>query len=131
MARPSLNGETAETAQSLWLLAAGPLCWAGHFLLSYATAAVWCARVAGPGGSLGAARVVIGVYTLVALAGIGATALRAWRKKAYGGETEPFDADSPAGRHRFLGFAAFLLAAMSAVATGYTALAAFLIRSCY
>ena len=44
--------ETAEKNQSLWLLTASPVMWAAHFLLSYGTASVWCAKVAGPGGSV-------------------------------------------------------------------------------
>ena len=50
-ARPSLP----EQDESYWRLASAPVIWALHFLLSYATAAVWCAKVAGPDGALGAA----------------------------------------------------------------------------
>jgi hypothetical protein len=119
-----------EENQSLWLLAAAPLFWAAHFLLSYITAAIWCAKYAGPDGSLSGVRIAIGVYTAIALLGIGVTARIAWRKHRYAGASEPLDADSPAGRHRFMGHATLLLAALSAVATLYAALAAVFIRSC-
>lgn len=122
--------ETAEARQSLWLLAAGPLCWAAHFALSYATVAVWCERYAAPGGTLRPARMAIGAYTLVALAAIGAAAHAAWRRYDYGGAAEAYDADTPAGRHRFLGFASLLLASLTAVATAYAALAAAFLGRC-
>ncbi len=131
MTRARESDETAERHQSLWLLTAGPLFWAGHFALSYATVAVCCARFVGPGGSLLRARFAIGAYTVVALGGIAVTAWIAWRKFMYGGAVEPYDADTPAGRHRFLGFASLLLASLSAVATAFAALAAAFIRSCY
>jgi len=66
--------ETAEKDQSLWLLTASPIFWAAHFLLCYLTAAIWCAKVVGLGGSLASARVAIAVYTVVALAGMGESA---------------------------------------------------------
>ena len=44
-----------------------PTIWAAHFLLCYVTAAIWCAKVAGPDGSLGGVRVAIAVYTVLAL----------------------------------------------------------------
>ena len=55
--------QTSEKHQSLWLLTASPTIWAAHFLLSYATAAIWCAKIAGPGGSLTTVRVAIAVYS--------------------------------------------------------------------
>src|SRR5687767_11521418 len=44
--------ETSETNQSLWLLTASPVIWAAHFMLSYITASIWCAKLAGPDKSL-------------------------------------------------------------------------------
>jgi hypothetical protein len=119
--------ETREENQSLWLLAAGPLFWAAHFLLSYITAAVFCAKRA---GSLFEVRIAILVYTGVALLCIGLIARRAAQRHGHAGATEPLDADSAAGRHRFLGFAALLLCALSAVATLYGSLVVFFFRSC-
>ena len=42
-----------EQNESLWFLIAAPIMWAAHFLLCYLTAAIWCAKLAGPDGALG------------------------------------------------------------------------------
>ena len=126
-----LAEEFAEENQSLLLLATSPVIWAAHFMLSYLTAAIWCAKMVGPDGSLGGARVAIAIYTVLALGGIGITGWRAWRRHRYGTATLPHDDDMPEDRHRFLGFAALLLSALSAVAVIYAALVIVFIRSCY
>jgi hypothetical protein len=126
-----LTEELAEENQSLLLLAASPMIWAAHFLLSYCTAAIWCVKVAGPGGSLSGVQVAIAVYTVLALGGIGVIGWRALRRHRYGTATLPHDYDSPEDRHRFLGFSALLLSCLSAVAVLYAALAAVFIGSCY
>ena len=79
-----LTEELAEENQSLLLLAASPMIWAAHFLLSYITAAIWCAKVAGPDGSLGVVRVAIAMYTVLALSGIGVIGWSAFRRHSYG-----------------------------------------------
>jgi hypothetical protein len=123
--------ETAEKNQSLWLLTLSPVIWAAHFLLSYGTASVWCAKVAGPGGSLGGVRVAIVIYTLVALAGIGIVGWIGYRRHSHGDASVPHDDDTPEDRHRFLGFSTLLLSALSAVAVIYAALVVLFFRSCY
>jgi hypothetical protein len=125
-ARPSLP----EQDESYWRLASAPAIWAVHFGLSYATAAVWCAKVAGPDGALGAARLAIAAYTVVAVVGIAAVGWAGWERHTFEGATRPHDFDSPGDRHRFLGFATLLLAGLSGVATLYTALAAAVIGTC-
>lgn len=120
----------SEERESLWRLTFGPAAWAAHFVLSYVTAAVWCAKVAGRAGPLGSARLLIGLYTLVTLLFIGYTAWRGWRYAQFGNAKTPHDDDTAADRHRFLGFATVLLCGLSAVATLYVALGAVLIRSC-
>lgn len=122
--------ELPEHGESYWRLASGPLIWAVHFLLCYVTAAVWCAKLAGPDGALGGARTAIAGYTVVALVGIGIAGWVGWGRHTVRGATRPHDFDSPADRHRFLGFAMLLLAGLSAVATTYTALAAVFIETC-
>jgi len=122
--------ETHESRQSLWLLIVSPTIWAAHFLLSYITAAVWCAKFAGRDGSLGGVRVAIAIYTAVALVGI---ALNGWgglRRHRHGSETTSHDFDTPADRHRFLGFATLLLAALSFVATIFVAIVALFFEDC-
>ena len=120
-----------EANESLWLLTASPVIWAAHFLLCYGTAAVWCAKVVGAGGSLETTRIAILFYTLVALAAIVIIGWIGYRRHSLGKATVPHDDDTPADRHRFLGFATFLLSALSAVAVIYAALVAVFIRSCY
>ena len=120
-----------EANESLWLLTASPVIWAGHFLLCYGTAAVWCAKVAGGGGPLGGARVAIVVYTALALAVIGIIGSIGYRRHSLGNAALPHDDDMPEDRHRFLGFATFLLSALSAVAVVYAALIVFFFRSCW
>jgi hypothetical protein len=120
-----------EENESLWLLTLSPVIWAGHFLLCYLTAAIWCAKLAGADGALGNVEMAIAVYTLLALLGIGITGWFAFRRHNFGSANTPHAFDTPADRHRFLGFAALLLSALSAVATIYVALVAIFIRSCY
>ena len=116
---------------SLWLLTIAPTIWAAHLLLSYITAAVWCAKFAGADGSLGGVRTAIAWYTTVALAGIAFVGWEGFRRHSYGGtETTTQDLDSPEDRHRFLGFATLLLSGLSAVAVMYAALAAMYFDTC-
>jgi membrane protein YdbS with pleckstrin-like domain len=119
-----------EQHENLWRLTWSPGIWIAHFLLSYLTAAIWCAKV-GAGASLSMVRVAIVVYTLVALAGIAITGWQGYRRHRHGTETGRHDFDSPAGRHGFLGFATLLLSGLSAVATVYVALAAVFIGRCW
>lgn len=122
--------ETQEERQSLWLLAASPLIWATHFLATYLTVAIWCAKIATSGESLGAARIAVAVYTAVALAGIFFFGWIGGVRHSYGTGTLPHDFDTPADRHRFLGFATLLLSGLSAVATIFVSLAAYFVEGC-
>jgi cytochrome c oxidase subunit I+III len=119
-----------ERDESLWRLAASPLAWAGHLLLSYCTAAIWCEKVAGRAGSLSGARVAIAIYTAGALLVIVGFGWRGYKRHALSGSELPHDAATPEDRHRFLGFATLLLSGLSALAVLYQALAAVIIGSC-
>jgi hypothetical protein len=121
----------SERNESLLLMVAGPTTWAAHFLLSYGTAAVWCAKVVGAGGSLATVRTVIFFYSLVALVIVGAVGWVGKRRHSYGQATLPHDDDTPEDRHRFLGFATLLLAALSGVAIIYEAFIIIFIDRCY
>src|SRR5687767_6508802 len=125
-----MTSDLPETRESLWMLAASPMIWAAHFLLSYVTASVWCAKFAEPGDSLSGVRTAIGVYTVLALAAIAAIARRGWRRHRLGRAELPHDADTPEDRHRFLGFATLLLSGLGAVAVLYASLAAVFIGDC-
>jgi hypothetical protein len=123
--------ETSEEKQSLWRLIASPTIWAIHFILSYITASIWCAKLAGPDKSLWEVRVAIVIYTVLALIGIGIVGWVGHRRHSYGRASLPHDADTPEDRHRFLGFATLLLSSLSAVAVIYAALVVVFIRSCH
>jgi hypothetical protein len=136
----------ASATYSLWLLTIAPAIWAAHFLLCYTSAAIWCAKFAPPGGSLGSIRAAITWYTAVALAAITVIGWEGFRRHSYpstglgagpstrlgGGGTEAttHDLDSAEDRHRFLGFATLLLAGLSAVGVLYAAVAATFFESC-
>jgi|SRR5688572_23708527 len=120
---------------SLWLLTIAPTIWAAHLLLSYITAAIWCAKFVGMNGSLGGVRTAVAWYTTVALAGIAFVGWEGFRRHSYlstsgGTEATTHDLDSPEDRHRFLGFATLLLSGLSAVAVLYAALAAMYFDTC-
>ena len=115
----------------LWMLAAGPVIWTAHFLLSYITVAVWCAKFAGRDGMLAPVHTAIGWYTAVALTGMAAVAVSGYRRHGRGTDIGEHSRDTPDDRHRFLGFAALLLASFSAIATIYVALSATFLKQCY
>jgi hypothetical protein len=123
---------------SLWLLTIAPAIWAAHLMLSYVTAAVWCAKFAPPDASLGAIRTAIAWYTALAIAAIAAIGFEGFRRHRHtstavgagGAEATTHDLDTPEDRHRFLGFATLLLSGLSAVAVLYVALSASMFENC-
>ena len=128
--RDDRHVDTSEDAQSLWLLVVAPTIWAGHFLASYLTAAVWCAK-AGRGAELSGVRVAVAAFTASALAGILFVGWRGLRRHRLGSVPAPHDLDTPEDRHRFLGLATLLLSAVSAVAVLYGAMPALVFGACY
>jgi len=104
--------------------------WAVHFMLSYITAAVWCAKYVPRSGTLEPVRWLIAGYTLVALGAIAWNGWDGYRRHRHGASELPHDADTPGDRHRFLGFATFLLALLSAVAVAFAALAVLYFHDC-
>ena len=120
---------------SLWLLTIAPTIWAAHLLMSYITAAIWCARYAERHDPLNGIRTAITWYTIVALVGITIVGWEGFRRHSYpstasGTEATTHDLDTPEDRHRFLGFATLLLSGLSAVAVLYAALAAMYFDTC-
>lgn len=130
--RPAADegGETAESRQTLWLLAASPTIWAGHFLACYLTAAIWCAKAGVQAGSIGWVPAAVSAYTAVALAAIGVVGAIGWRRHDYGTAAVPHDFDTREDCHRFMGFATVLLSGLSAVAVLYVAMAALFFGTC-
>ena len=125
-----MNTQLPERRERLWLVAASPVIWSAHFLLSYITASVWCAKAAAEDVSLSPIRVTITIYTVVALIGIGWTGWRGYSRHVFGTTTSAHDFDSPAGRHGFLGFAVAILSMLSAIATIYGTFPILFIGSC-
>lgn len=119
-----------EHRASLWLLTAGPTVWALHFLASYVTAAVWCAKAGTAAAPLGDARTALWLYTLVALVAIVLFGWRGLRGHRRGDAALPHDDDTPGDRHRFLGFATLLLCGLSFVAVVYVTMAVAVIGTC-
>ena len=122
--------ETANKQETLWLLAFSPAIWAIHFLLSYGTASVWCAKISGRDHPIDGALLAILVYTVFALAGIFIVGWRGYRRHRLGNGNLPHDDDTPEDRTRFLGFATLLLSGLSAVATTFSAFVLFFFRRC-
>lgn len=117
--------------RGLWALTAGPAIWAVHFVVSYAVAAIYCAKWAPGTVGLGPLPTYIGVLTAFALVAILALGWNAYRRWYHAGDPEPpHDADTLVDRRRFLGFATLLLCGLSFVATVYTLMAALLAASC-
>ncbi len=129
-ATPAEDAALPESRASLWMLIAGPTVWATHFLLSYVTAAIWCAKAAAPAVPLGSARVALVAYTVAALVAIALLGWRGWRQHRWGSAELPHDAASAGDRHRFLGFATLLLCGLSFVAVAYMAIAMSVIGTC-
>jgi hypothetical protein len=119
-----------EQNESLWLLTASPSIWAGHFLFSYITVAIYCEKFAVSGESLGTARIAISVCTVVALLAIILFGWIGLKRHRFGNEEIPHDDDTPHDRHRFIGFATLLLSALSFVATVFVALTLVFIGDC-
>ena len=119
-----------EEKESLWRLVTSPAIWAAHLMLSYMTAAIWCAKFAGHYGSIAPVRWAIAGFTVLALTGIAINGWQGWRRHRYGEEPPPHDDDTPEDRHRFLGYATTLLAWLSAIATLYAALVVVFVRDC-
>lgn len=119
-----------EKHENLWLLVVSPTIWAAHLLLSYITAAVWCAKYAARDGSLAPVRWAIAVYTIAALAGIAWNGRSGLHRHRRGTESPPHDFDTPGDRHGFLGYATVLLSGLSAVAVLFAALVIVFFEDC-
>ena len=121
----------APHEDSLWLLTIAPLIWAGHLVLCYITAAVWCAKFAPTHGPLNGVSSAVIAYTVAALAGIAIVGWEGLRRHRFGGaEATTHDLDTREDGHRFLGFATLLLSGLSAVAVLYAAIASTYFDTC-
>lgn len=126
----STHNQFPEREESLWILTLPLAIWGIHFLVSYWTAAIWCARFSGPSRSLGPVRAAIGVYTMLALIGLGTTGWIGLRRLGFRRGKIPHDDDTPVDRHRFLGFTLLLLSSLGAVATLFVAAVVLFVETC-
>jgi hypothetical protein len=110
----------------LAMVAAPPAIFITHFVVVYALASIWCAKVAAAvDGRLVGAFWPFAAVTLVAIGGVAWIGWGGYRRHRHGDEEAPHDMDTPGDRHRFLGFATLLLAELSGVGILFVA-AAFL-----
>ena len=128
--RGQVEEHPPESEESLWLLTFSPAIWALHLMLCYLTAAIWCAKVAGPGGPLDGVRLAVAGYTVIALVGIGVVFFVGWKRHQEGDSLLPHEDDTPEDRHSFLGLATVLLSGLSGVAAIYTAIVALIVETC-
>jgi hypothetical protein len=125
-----MQERTAERRESLWMLVVSPTVWAVHFLAAYITGAIWCGMVAGPFGSLMTARIAIAAYTVVALVIIGVVGMIGFRRHRLAEGEPPHDEDTPDDRHRFMGYATFLLSGISAIGVIYAGMTVLFLEGC-
>lgn len=111
----------------LWLISP-PLVWAAHFLASYLTIAIFCAKSAD--GNATAIRIAVATYTIVALMLIGIVGVHSFRQHRFGNQSLPHDDDTASDQLRFVGYSTLLLAVLSAVATLFTTLVVVFIGNC-
>lgn len=119
-----------EDRESLWSLVMPLLVWVVHFLASYVTAAIWCAKAGDVDAPLTIVRIALASYTVVALGVVGMLGWRGYRRRHAGGSTVPQGTDAAVGRYRFLGSSAMLLSGLSAIAIVYSAMVPLVIGSC-
>lgn len=114
----SMAGATRE----LWLLAAPAAVWLTHFLLCYASAALWCARIAPAGLGLGSLRGALAGYTVLAFAAFGACAWIARLRLRPGRHASE--------RQRFVATLLLMLSGLGALAAAYVVVPALVFEDC-
>jgi hypothetical protein len=119
------------TGTDLKRVIAAPLIWAGHFIICYVLAAVYCEKM-GRASDLGPVRLAILALTAIALGGIAVVTRGLWqvRARSLTDDDFEFEHDSPEERHRFLSHVALMLCALSAVAVIYITIPALYLSSC-
>jgi biotin transporter BioY len=123
------------TQGSIWILIAVPSIWAAHFLLSYWIAAIYCAKLAGPGPE-GLETIRLVRWTIIGLT-ILACLLILWlgriARHRYEGPLRvdaEINRDTKTDRNRFLGHVTLLLCGISIVAIVFTAIPSLVFDAC-
>ncbi|RUM95211.1 hypothetical protein EET67_24565 [Pseudaminobacter arsenicus] len=117
--------------ESLWTLFTAPVVWAVHFLASYLSAAVFCAKQEQLAFGFDMLRLAIATFTSVALAMIVLSAWLAWRQWGFGAHDPPHDDPTGHDRRLFQGFATLLLSGLSFVAVIYVAMPLLFVTECW
>lgn len=121
--RPRLHERLKVT---LWTLIVPPALWAVHFLFSYLWAAINCAKI----GTFASFPTLFVVGTLLALVLIALSGWIAWQQARMPGGSPPHEDGTEIDRLRFLAMSTLLLAGLSFVAVGFTALPVIFLRTC-
>jgi hypothetical protein len=116
--------------ESLWTLFTAPTVWAVHFVVCYASVAVYCAKAAALDFGFDTVRLALAGFTLLALAMIVFSAWLAWRQWGFGTGDPPHDEPTRKGRTLFQGYATLLLSGLSFVAVVYAAIPLIFIAEC-
>jgi hypothetical protein len=131
MANQRTMPDAGVPGESLWAMIVSPTIWAIHFLACYIVAAIFCAKAGTPSVDLATIRWWIAGFTVLALGGIAASGIQAFRLGHFvEGKAAPHDADTIHDRRRFLAYATLLLSGLSFVATLFVALPAVFVGSC-
>ena len=115
--------------ETLWTLFTAPVVWALHFVICYASVAVYCAKGDGSGYDL--LRISLAGLTFAALLAIILSAWLAWRQWGFGTDTPPHDEPTRHDRRLFQGFATMLLSGLSFLAVVFTAMPLMFINGCF
>lgn len=116
--------------EPLWVPVIGPVIWSTHFTVCYIAVALWCGRFAAA-FSVTAFHIVMAGTTAIALAAIAACFLHGFRGHRSRLPDRPHDEDTPEDRQHFVAFTTMLLAGLSFIATGYAALALWMVPTCH
>lgn len=131
MAEQRILPNAGVPGESLWAMIVAPTIWAVHFLACYILAAIFCAKAGAPSADLTSVRWWIAGFTVLALGGIAACGIQAFRLGHFrAGKAAPHDADTIQDRRHFLAYATLLLSGLSFVATLFVALPVIFFASC-
>lgn len=120
---------SAGPPASLWRLAAPPLVWLAHFTLCYGTVVAACGRWTA-GLSIGAVPPLVSLWTVAALAALGACLALGAGGQPVLEPARALDDDSPAGRSAFVATTNALLVLAGVLAVLFVAAAVWLVPQC-
>ena len=124
-----MTADSTERGERLWMPVVAPIIWAVHFTVSYVTVAMACGRFGGV-TPFGHPRLVVGIYSVVAIAAMAALFVHGFSRHQYTLPDRPNDDDTPEDRRRFVAFTTMLLAGLSVVATVYAWFAIVIVSPC-